>query len=1032
MSNDRIRTRSRVRTQITRLGTLLILISLVGATADAQRVEGGSSPLGDENYRHTLWTVKDGLYGTVQAVAQAPDGFLLIATSEGLFCFDGLVFRAVRQQTGAPILGSITSILPLSSADLWIGYALGGAAVLHEGKLTRYTEQDGFPLARVRGFATTPDGTLWAATMGGLAKFTHSHWTRIGGESGYLGRSPWTVYTDDRGRLWVPSSHSIYYLDSGQGQFNVVPGTSEEMAISIVQGKDRSIWAMENDHYRLEPISSKPPREVVSDWKPQNSTGYLLRDSRGQLWSGTEGTAAWKGNPSEEIPLDENSVRTNVRMGDRNAFLPLAGLVSGVAEDEQGNIWFATTEGLERLQPTPIRWTRLMPASSSRVLIRGPDGSVYAGDGTPGIVDIARNRAIPQAPSGILTTFNDSNGKAWIGAKDGLTLWTLAEGFHPVPLPKEALIPHPDGTSDPPNITSISEDSSGTLHVVAAGSGEFHLKNGQWQKSSISLAHPDWSPRSAFTDDHGMIWYALGDGVVSEANDRTSSHRLPPLSTFGRPNLIGGGKGDVWVGGESGIALLIGTDFIQLNECSGATIGFVTGLVRNHSGLWLASTRGITFVPGNVIDNFRRTKQCIAPLQRFDTSTGLPEDLQATAGYASSAIADAHGLLWFTTRNGVVSLDPKKSMFPAFKPSVHLTGFSADDKPYPLGPEVNVPARTNRLQFQFTAVDLVSPQRLTFRYRLVSFESKWHDAGVERVATYNGLRPGTYRFEVLASNDGNVWSEQRPILIVHLNPAWNQTKTFYVVVALAGIVFALVALTFEHERHERSLRIAFNARTAERTRMARQLHDTLLQTLQGSNLIAEHAHETVTSVAEARRIFGLLKAWLTRADGEGRAVLDVLREETTEENIERTLRGAIDQIPLCSGIVTIRTHQRSRPIHPGIREDILQICLEAVRNACIHSQSPTVTIDLYFERVFGADIKDEGIGFDSLTKPVKRPGHYGLAGMRERAAEIRGSLSIESSAQIGTLVRLTIPGKYVYGPSRPMVWLQSIWRTSWY
>ena len=284
---------------------------------------------------------------------------------------------------------------------------------------------------------------------------------------------------------------------------------------------------------------------------------------------------------------------------------------------------------------------------------------------------------------------------------------------------------------------------------------------------------------------------------------------------------------------------------------------------------------------------------------------------------------------------------------------------------------------------------------------------------------------------MLASNDGNVWSDPRAILIVHLNPAWNQTKAFYIAVVLAGILFAILALTFEREHHEKSLRMAFNARTAESTSLARQLHDTLLQTLQGSNLIAEHAAETVNSVPEARRIFGLLKDWLTRADGEGRAVLDVLREETTEENIEFALQAAIDQILICSGIVTIRTHQRSRPIHPGIREDILQLCLEAVRNACLHSQSPTVKVDLYFERVFGVDIKDEGIGFDSLTKPIKRAGHYGLAGMRERAAEIHGSLVIESSAQAGTLVRLAIPGKYVYGPSSPMVWLQSTRRFLW-
>lgn len=248
----------------------------------------------------------------------------------------------------------------------------------------------------------------------------------------------------------------------------------------------------------------------------------------------------------------------------------------------------------------------------------------------------------------------------------------------------------------------------------------------------------------------------------------------------------------------------------------------------------------------------------------------------------------------------------------------------------------------------------------------------------------------------------------------------------YVIGIVVGILVVIVALTFERARHEKSLRMAFNARTAERTRLARQLHDTLLQTLQGSNLIAEHAADTVNSVPEAKRIFGLLKDWLTRADGEVRDVLDILREETTEENIERALRAAIDQIPLCSGIVTIRTHQRLRPIHPGICEDILQICVEAVRNACIHSQSSTITVDLYFERVFRADIKDEGIGFDSVAKPVKRAGHYGLAGMRERTEEIQGTLAIESSPRVGTLVKLTIAGKYVYRPSRSMPWRPSI------
>jgi signal transduction histidine kinase len=268
-------------------------------------------------------------------------------------------------------------------------------------------------------------------------------------------------------------------------------------------------------------------------------------------------------------------------------------------------------------------------------------------------------------------------------------------------------------------------------------------------------------------------------------------------------------------------------------------------------------------------------------------------------------------------------------------------------------------------------------------------------------------------------------------LIDQLNGTKNRTMTVYIIMILIGVLFAIVALSFERARHEKSLRMAFNARMAERTRLARQLHDTLLQTLQGSHLISEHAAETVTSVLEARRVFGLLKDWLTRADEEARAILDVLREEVADEDIEHALRSAVDQLPLCSDIVFIRTHQRPRPLHPGVCGDILLICLEAVRNACIHSQSPTVTVDIYFENVFRADIRDEGIGFDCMTKQAKRTGHYGLAGMRERTEEIHGSLVVESSAQVGTLVRLTVPGRYVYGPSRLAVWLQSMRQSLW-
>ncbi len=901
---------------------LNFLVAFFIAVAPALTAALDSRQIGDDGYRHSLWTVKDGLYGTVQAVAQAPDGFLLIGTSEGLFCFDGLLFRPVRQQTGEPILGSISTLLPLPSGDLWIGYTLGGASLLRGGKLTRFTERDGFPLAQVRAFAETPDGSVWAATVGGLARFSGSRWNRIRSQngSGYLGRSPWTVFTDRGGRLWVPSSHSTFYLDPGSSHFSGLGTSSERRDLSLTEGASRLLWAIEDVHHRLELLPGATIFGERIGWVPHNSTGYMLRDSLGQVWSKTDAKAVWRGLPASSISLDESSIAAQKKFKSRGgSFIPTAGIVECIAEDSQGNIWLATTEGLERFEPTPMRWKSLLSSSSPRVLLVGPNGNVYVAD-KRGVIDVEKDRVIPRSPKAVETAYHDAQGRTWIGGEEGLALWTVGKDIKNVPLPPAAYVPHADGTFDPPIVTSIAEDSQGALRILAAGAGEFHLLDNEWRKPGLSAAHPEWGLRSLFSNDDGVIWYVLADEVISDRDGHAERHNLPPLARFGKPNLIAGGNRDLWVGGESGAALLIGRDFVQFEECSGGTLGFVTGLQRTSKGLWLASTRGITFVSDNEIRKFRTGQRCGSALWHSDTETGLPEELRETAGYSSSVIQDTQGVLWFATRHGVVNLDPEKIHVTNYKPSVHLTGFSADDRPAILQPDVTIPPNTKRLQFQYTAVDLRSPQRLLFRYRLTGLEGNWHDAGTERVATYNNLKPGTYRLELIASSGGDVWSEQRSIVTVHLPPAWNQTKLFYFIVVLLGLLLSIVFLALERDRQEKSLQMAFRARTAERTRFARQLHDTLLQTLQGSNLIADHAHETVRSVTEAKRLFGLLAEWLRKADAEGRAVLDALREDPKDESIDRALQEAVDQMPLCIGIVTICTHLKPRSIYPRSRQ----------------------------------------------------------------------------------------------------------------
>lgn len=308
------------------------------------------------------------------------------------------------------------------------------------------------------------------------------------------------------------------------------------------------------------------------------------------------------------------------------------------------------------------------------------------------------------------------------------------------------------------------------------------------------------------------------------------------------------------------------------------------------------------------------------------------------------------------------------------------------------------------------------PQRMGFRYMLEGRDRGWEDPGSRRQAFYSDLRPGTYRFRVIASNNDGVWNETGATLDFEVAAAWYQTYWFRSLCLVVGVLLLWAIYQMRVRQIARTMKARFDERLAERTRIARDLHDTFLQTIQGSKLVADDALSATTDLPRMRHAMEKLSAWLGRATEEGRAVLNSLRASTTEVNdLADALRRALEECRNHSSMeVSLQVSGQSQDMHPIVRDEVYRIGHEAIRNACVHSNATQLRVELSYAQDLSLRIRDNGAGIDPDIVQGGKPGHFGLQSMRERAARIMGKFSVESSAGSGTVITLTVPGGIIY------------------
>ncbi len=554
------------------------------------------------------------------------------------------------------------------------------------------------------------------------------------------------------------------------------------------------------------------------------------------------------------------------------------------------------------------------------------------------------------------------------------------------------------------------------MSVVQGGLHEFN--NGHWQPNGGHAELPQEPPVSQARDADGHLWFGYRDNRIARVmpNAITMYGEQQGLQ-LGLIAAIHVGR-FVTVAGERSLALFDGQRFHTLTAEQDATaFEGVTGITEVPAGdVWLSGTRGAVRIAARDLDEALRTGHYAVPLEVFDASDGFPGMAQRVRPLPTLIRGD-DGRLWFAGTLGLGWLHPEDLRRNGTAPALHIRSMKSGGKTYSAAAPVELPVGDHDLEINYTALSLSRPERIRFRYRLEGYDDAWIESGSRRQAFYTNLPPGQYRFQVIAANESGVWNETGKSLSITIPPAFVQTRTFLALCALAGalLIWAAIQLRVRHlTARERS---RLEERLGERERIARELHDTLLQGVQGLILKLQTTVDQASVPVGAR---DEINAALDRADsllGEGRDRVKDLRNASTEAgSLKQALLDAAEHL-------SVDRHARlriiedgvPRELHPIVREEAARIAIEAMSNALRHADAGSIEVDLsYGRRALRINVKDDGRGMEAAVVSDGREGHFGFRGMKERATRIRAELSIWSRPGAGTEVKLVIPARTAY------------------
>ena len=999
---------------------LLWLLMVLIAAFSSQWAMAEAAVPGGQRIVHQSWTFKDGAPEGVQALAQTADGYLWLGTQFGLFRFDGRHFEAFQSAFGDQLMStSVSALMSDPTGGLWVGYLFGGFSFVKNGKVTNFVESVA-STQTVLGFAQDRNGIVWSATGAGLWRFDGSAWLPITNAWNAPVGLIYQVGFDREGILWALGGWS----DVGRQLFYLLPDSrhfqkaGDNLAAKLSWDADHTVLTTHehrpsepgsginlDDSLPAYPILRKDSGQILDRadgiWIMPIAYPFLMRHPAGESLSET----LRKVSPSNSEVYKQNP----------NHFAFMV--------DREGAVWFGDSKGIHRFSYSPLMNQEFPKEEPTFALTADEGGAVWvvAGDyNSTTLYRVADGIATEKSQQNLQNfAYRAPDRSLWFGGKGGL--WRAVNGtLNRIELP-------PEVAQNAIGPRTITQDRSGGMWVSFSGATLYRYADGIWTLNGGRSDFPKQLILIEFTDSVGRVWFGSSRSRLTVLD----GHRLLTFGPsdglrVGNITAIYGRGSEIWIGGEFGLQQFDNGRFHTIQSVDKEFLRGISGIVETANGdLWLNALGGIFHVRrAEILEALKNPEHQVIG-ERFGRSEGLP-GLPLQIWPIPTAIEGTDGRLWFTVNNGVVWLDPTRVSNRSPPPPVSIQSMSADDKGYEPDQRPSFPAGTSNVQISYAAVSLLNPEAIRFRYKLQEMDNDWHEAGSSTSVNYRSLPPGLYHFEVGASDANGLWSDKTATAEFTILPAFYQTNWFRALCAMLLLLLAWAGYQLRIRRLHRQFEMTLDARVAERTRIARDLHDTLLQSFHGLLLRFQTAFNLLPDrPAESKQVLASAIDQAAEAITEGRDAVQGLRTSATEMNdLADSIRALGEELAdenSAETVLRVEVQGTPRALHPIVRDEVFRIAGEALRNAFRHAAAKQIEVELrYDERQLRVRVRDDGKGIDpEVLRAEGREGHFGLRGMRERAKLAGGKLTVWSGLDTGTEVELSIPAPHAYSSSSP-------------
>jgi ligand-binding sensor domain-containing protein/signal transduction histidine kinase len=1022
-----------------RFGRRLLLSSAVAGTALAYFAAQGHAVdphrLITEYLRDT-WGSEAGFpSGSVSAFAQTSDGYLWIGTDRGLIRFDGLNFRTFRKATpGTSDIGAVQELQTDSEGNLWILLQSTRILRYRDGKFEPGRDQTEFG---VTALGRSKNGSLLFSSVSyGMLTFNSGKYQLLETQRAGQTNNAATAQTQSNDEL-----SSRFSWDTSIASHRLAEPNSA--VTSIAESADGKLWLGTRDQglfYLADGLVS------VADRTLRAKITCLLPLEQGKMWVGTEdGIWTWDGRKIVEsdvpLPLRRIEVLAMLLDHDSNIWVGTTrGLVrvnrdgsvsiesnngkpkpaTAIFEDREGNLWVGHPHELERLRDRtfagyPVKG-RLSESGGpvyvdahGRIWFAPFDGGLHwLKDGkTENVMSDGLNEDV------VYSITKGGDDSLWVGRQQGgLTHLTYAAGRI-----SAKTYTQKDGLAQN-GIFAVHQSRDGSVWAASLNRGVSKYSNGHFVTYSTANGMTSDNVASMDEGPDGTMWFATPNGLNAFSNNQWRAFRVRDgLPSDNVSALLWDSSGVLWIGTASGLAFLRSGRIEPLSQAPSPLDEPVLGIAEDgKERLWIATS--------NHIFSAKRDRLLAGSFGDQDLRVyGTEDGLLGTEGVKRerSVIEDNSGRVWFSTNRGLSVIDPARAVDlpPAI---VQIKSVSVDGNSMDLTQPIVVPPGSHRVTFSYSGLTLSVPTRLRFKYKLDGFDRGWSEPVSTPEAVYTNLDSGSYRFRLLASNSEGLWNSVESALPIEIQPVFWKTWWFRVAAALVISLALLLYLRLRDRSLAKQLNLRFEERLAERTRIARELHDSVFQGFQGlmfrlqavRDLLPERPAEAVQALDSA----------LDRGDqviAEGRSTVEDLRHSSLRDNdIVQALTTLGQELEHSKNGVSadlrVLVEGKPRELDPVLRDEVYRIAREALRNAFQHAHAGNIEAQVtYGDAEFSLCVRDDGDGIDpNVFEKGARSGHWGLPGIRERAAGFGGQLHVWSESGAGTEIELTIPASTAY------------------